>query len=133
MMRWITAFTVVLLAAGTARADGFVKLSIEIANRPHAQPQPQATTGPAGTSAKAADAARSTPAQPVNLDPTQLAGHNQRLDLIYHPTSTRSETRHQGVTLPYDGDWRVQAAEVGAMVGVFAALVAICGDGKCMW
>jgi hypothetical protein len=31
-----------------------------------------------------------------------------------------------------DGDWRVQAAQVGVMVGLFGALVAACADGGCL-
>lgn len=44
----------------------------------------------------------------------------------------RGKERRSGVGLGDDGDWRVQAAQVGAMVGIFGALVAICADGGCL-
>ena len=31
-----------------------------------------------------------------------------------------------------DGNWAVQAAQVGAMVGIFGALTAICANGGCL-
>jgi hypothetical protein len=36
------------------------------------------------------------------------------------------------MTLGDDGNWKVQAAQVGAMVGIFGALVGLCGGGKCL-
>lgn len=44
----------------------------------------------------------------------------------------RGTERRSGLGLGNDGDWRVQAAQVGVMVGVFGALVAACADGGCL-
>jgi hypothetical protein len=44
----------------------------------------------------------------------------------------RGKERGSGLSLGNDGDWRVQAAQVGVMVGVFGALVAACANGGCL-
>jgi hypothetical protein len=44
----------------------------------------------------------------------------------------RGSERTSGMTLGDDGDWRVQALQVGAMAAVFGALVAVCGNGSCL-
>lgn len=40
--------------------------------------------------------------------------------------------RKRRITLGDDKNWKVQAAQVGAMVGLFAGLAALCGGGKCL-
>jgi hypothetical protein len=44
----------------------------------------------------------------------------------------RGSERTSGMTLGDDGDWRVQALQVGAMAAAFGALVAVCGNGRCL-
>ncbi len=39
--------------------------------------------------------------------------------------------RSRGISLGDDGNWKVQAAQVGAMAIGFAALVGLCGSGNC--
>jgi hypothetical protein len=38
---------------------------------------------------------------------------------------------HRGATLGDDRDWKVQAAQVGVMVGAFGVLSVLCGNGRC--
>lgn len=58
----------------------------------------------------------------------------QRIDLFPSRVLQRRATneRERRMTLGDDGDWKVQAAQVGAMVGVFGALLGLCGGGKCL-
>ena len=39
--------------------------------------------------------------------------------------------RRPGLSLGSDGDWKVQAAQVGVMAATFGALVGLCGAGNC--
>jgi hypothetical protein len=79
----------------------------------------------AAASAAAASANRGRPAaeaRPLDLTPgRQLA-----------PPDRRGRERTSAIGLGDDGDWKVQAAEVGAMAGIFATLVALCGNGGCL-
>jgi hypothetical protein len=72
------------------------------------------------------------PPKPADLKLKDPA--NQRINLF--PTrvlQNRSKTeRERRMTLGDDGNWKVQAAQVGAMVGIFGALVGLCGGGKCL-
>ena len=43
-----------------------------------------------------------------------------------------SDEHRNGFALPYDADWRVQAAQVSAMIVGFSALAALCSGGGCM-
>jgi hypothetical protein len=44
----------------------------------------------------------------------------------------RGKEKRSGIGLGKDTDWRVHAAQVGVMVGVFGALVAACAEGGCL-
>jgi hypothetical protein len=57
----------------------------------------------------------------INLFPGAVLGHGRR-----------APEKQRRLTLGDDGDWKVQAAQVGAMAAVFGALVALCGGGKCL-
>jgi hypothetical protein len=57
----------------------------------------------------------------INLFPGAVLGHGRR-----------SPEKERRLTLGDDGDWKVQAAQVGAMAAVFGALVGLCGGGKCL-
>lgn len=108
------------------------------------KPAEQAPTSAAGfglgsMAAQAAGAA----ARPAAGDTRQGAADARRLDLTPRHqletgkagqagTGRLGAERSSGMSLGDDGDWRVQAMQVGAMAAAFGALVAICGDGKCM-
>ena len=57
----------------------------------------------------------------INLFPGAVLGHGRR-----------APEKERRLTLGDDGDWKVQAAQVGAMAAVFGALVGLCGGGKCL-
>jgi hypothetical protein len=84
-----------------------------------------AAAGPAGSEQREKDVAE---ARRLDLTPRRLfdtgkvAGQNDR----------RGKERGSALDLGNDGDWRVQAVQVGAMVGVFGALVAACANGGCL-
>lgn len=63
----------------------------------------------------------------VNLFPPNVFGRG----LLAPPGNGKSE-RRKGISLGADGDWRVHAAQVGAMALGWAALVGLCSGGKCM-
>jgi hypothetical protein len=143
--RWIMA--VVVMAAGPAHAD------------PEPQPQPAPIAGPERAGARGDDSAGaddSAAAPPSSMrllgEPLELRLGNMRSPAItatvdrpvdlFPPTvfgergrftlgDGGANERRPGINLGNDGDWRVQAAQVGVMVGGFAALAALCGSGAC--
>jgi hypothetical protein len=46
--------------------------------------------------------------------------------------AARGKERRSGLSLGDDQDWKVHAAQAGAMAAGFAALVGLCGGGRCM-
>lgn len=71
-----------------------------------------------------------TPAlRPVDLTPAQL--WVEPWLSFGDPAELNRPEQRRGIDLP-DGDWRVQAAQVGVMAAGFAALVGLCGGGKCL-
>ena len=58
----------------------------------------------------------------INLFPTQ----------VFQKRSTRTKEKQRRMTLGDDRDWKVQAAQVGAMIGIFGALAGLCNGGKCL-
>ena len=69
-----------------------------------------------------------TPAVQVDLFPPSIFGERG----TFNPFGGGHDERRNGLSLGNDADWRVQAAQVGLMAGAFAALVGLCGGGKCM-
>lgn len=145
MTRWLTALALVVVCAGTARADGFVKLGVELATTPKPPPAKADVkadakadaradaTAPAEPEATGAQASAAEPEVKAELFPERAIARNPRPDLVYVPSTPIETPPRQGIALGDDRDWRVQAAQVGVMAGAFAALVALCGNGKCMW
>lgn len=69
------------------------------------------------------------PTVEVNLFPPSIFGERG----TFNPFGSGGKAeRRGGLDLGDDGDWRVQAAQIGVMAAGFAALVGLCGGGKCM-
>lgn len=64
-------------------------------------------------------------------DPTRSRRINLFPEKVFGKSRHAPEDRHR-LTLGDDRNWKVQAAQVGAMAAVFGALVGLCGGGKCM-
>ena len=101
-----------------------------------AEPAASPAVGPGfGLGSMAAQAAGS--ATPPDTDRERGKAEARRLDLTPQRQfqklgDPRGKERRSGVGLGDDGDWVVHAVQVGAMVGLFSALVAICADGGCL-
>ena len=65
-------------------------------------------------------------ARRLDLTPSRLFGKADPT------TGDRRKENRAGLGLGNDGNWKVQAAQIGAMAAGFAALAALCGDGKCL-
>jgi hypothetical protein len=79
----------------------------------------------AGTASTAEPPATPNGARRLDLTPARLFGKTQ------DPAGKKNE-KTTGIALGDDRNWKVQAVQVGAMAAGFAALVALCGDGKCL-
>jgi hypothetical protein len=106
-----------------------------------------AKPAPTGSAADGAAAPRSgrppaaaRPRRPVSLEvlATPEAAEPPRIDLFPSGVLQRAAVgdpgtneRRAGVSLGADGGWKAQAAQVGAMVGLFGALAVLCGGGNC--
>jgi len=86
-------------------------------------------SGMAGSAAaKSAEQPVPVGAQRLDLTPARLFGKGQVKD----KPDRRGAEKRSGFSLGDDRDWKVQAAQVGVMAAGFAALVGLCGGGKCM-
>ncbi len=65
---------------------------------------------------------------PIDLFPPDLLGGRG----TFRPFTHGDKERRAGIPLGDDRDWKVQAAQIGVMAGAFAALVGLCGSGRCM-
>jgi hypothetical protein len=88
----------------------------------------QAESAAAGSTAREAEPGR-VEARRLDLAPHRLF---QGGALSSSSGDARGKEKRSGLGLGKDTDWRVQAAQVGVMVGVFGALVAACADGGCL-
>jgi hypothetical protein len=145
-MRAIAVFVLLcLVAAGTAAAEppapgekkkpkSSDKSGVQKPAEPPASPAKAPGFGLGSMAAQAAGAAA-----PVDENRERGLARSRRLDLTPQRQfqsgklgDRRGKERTSGVGLGDDGNWGVQAAQVGAMVGIFGALVAICADGGCL-
>ncbi|HKE13823.1 MAG TPA: hypothetical protein VKB80_03085 [Kofleriaceae bacterium] len=108
---------------------------------PAGPPAPAPASAPGfGLGSMAAQAAGA--AAPADTEREKGVAESRRLDLtprtqfdsgkVAGQGDQRGKERRSGLNLGNDGDWRVQAAQVGVMVGVFGALVAACANGGCL-
>ena len=82
---------------------------------------------PAATAAEPAPDTTPTGALRLDLTPARLFGKDPGL-----ASDRRGAERREGLDLGDDRDWKVHAAQVGAMAAGFAALVGLCGGGNCL-
>lgn len=94
----------------------------------------KAAEKPGDKDANAPKKKQATPAKRPQLHVTDPAS-SRRINLfpekVFGKSRHTPEDRHR-LTLGDDRNWKVQAAQVGAMAAVFGALVGLCGGGKCM-
>lgn len=106
--------------------------------KPAATATTPATTGATATTSAATDdksAAKAPPAPgAVNLFPKSVFAIDPTLQPLREtgPRQRGETPAGASFALGDDRDWRVQAAQIGVMTGLFAALVAICNGGACM-
>ena len=149
-MRALLAIVVIALAAAPAAADpsapapakkkppaAAAKKAPPAAKKPTAAPAPGVDLGSMARAAAApvargddkgaTDARTPNGARRLDLTPSRLFGKDTP-----RPADRRGGERGSGVSLGDDGDWAVQAAQVGVMAAGFAELWALCGGGNCM-
>jgi hypothetical protein len=115
---------------------------------PSTRPANERASPPAGSEAK--PTARAAPRLPASgvplllpgLPPAPAGAADRPIDLFpdelfggrgtFRPFAFGDKEHKAGASLGDDGDWRVQAAQIGVMAGAFAALVGLCSGGRCM-
>jgi hypothetical protein len=65
----------------------------------------------------------------IDLTPSHLFGPQGAMNV--GATRNAKPPEHHGATLGDDTSWKVQAAQVGVMVGAFGVLSVLCGSGRC--
>jgi hypothetical protein len=143
-MKWIIVAIAVLGVAGVAAADPPEKKAEpeKAAKKPPAKraakkaPAKKAPAEKAPAKAEDASAAPKVAGPPAPTDlrvkDAAVAPINLFPEKVMRNRATTATERQQRMTLGDDGNWKVQAAQVGAMVGIFGALVGLCGGGKCL-
>jgi hypothetical protein len=115
--------TAVLLSPLGALAEPTTRPGAKAPANDEPAPEPEAAP-PASAPAPPPAPNLAVPAATLDLTPSRLFGPLGSL-------GARKSEERPAITLGDDRDWKVQAVQIGAMVGAFGALTALCAGGRC--